>query len=272
MMAEAAKRGGRRGRTVSRVVLTIEPESLQQDSIDVAVRLARTYGAELVTVFVKGRDLFNLASLPFGATVISRSGQVRRVDPAALDDRLELLARQARERLARAAGSGIRWSFRTATGYTEQIAAGEAAAGDLLTICSRTARGVGGAADALACSLLLLGRGMCRDRPVVALFEGDTALLAVAREMAAAFGKELVVLVALGGDAARRRRSARAWLARRGLPATVRVSDAEGVALAREIAALAPGLLVAGRAAPASRGLREAYAAADEPPATLLVS
>jgi hypothetical protein len=260
---------------VARVVLTIEPESLERESIDAAVRLARAYDAELSTVFVKTSDLMNLASLPFGATLIGRSGQVRRMDRAAMDFRLERIAGQARELLSRTAGGTVKWRFRTVTGHPGQVAAGEARAGDLLAVCSRTVRrlGEGDAEDRLACSVLLLGAGVRRDRPVVALFEGDTALLQVALEMARAFSRPLMVHVPAGTDAARLRRNARAWLSRRGLRSSVRAAAVDDpAALARELDALAPGLLIMARTAPAATALRPLLEASPQPPALLLVS
>ncbi len=264
----------RRGRRPPvRIVLTLEPESLGGGAIDTAVRLARAYGAELSAVFVKTTGMLTMVSLPFGGTVISRSGLALRIDRRALDHRLDRLARQAQAALARAAGDRVRWSFRTATGYTEQVAALEALPGDLFAICSRTARQVCEAMDAHACSLLLLGDGVARDRPVIALFEGDTALLAAAHEMAEALGKELLVVLPAGPAVPRWRRSARGWLDRRGLAARVLQSGlADGAALAGELARLAPGLVVMGRQAPAGAAVRRVYEGAGRGVPLLLVS
>jgi hypothetical protein len=260
----------RRRTAIARVVLTLEPESLRGEAIDTAVRLARAYGAELAAVFVKTADLINMASMPFGATVIGAGGTRRRIDRAELEYRLDRLARDAEALLARSAG-GVRWTFRTAIGHTEQVAAGAAGSGDLLAVCSRTARHV--AETAAAGALLLLGDGVRRDRPVVALFEGDTAVLAAAAEAARAFGKELVVVLPGGGETARRRRSARGWLERRGLAARLAVAaGAGGGELAAELAALAPGLLVLARAQPAGHAVRHALEAGRSSIPLLLVS
>lgn len=267
----AARKPGRRRRVVSRIVLTIEPESAGGEAIDTAVRLARAYEAELVALFVKTSDMMNMVSLPFGAVVTSRGGVTRVIDRTMLEQRLDRLAHQAEAALARAA-SGVRWSFRTTTGHTEQVAASEALQGDLLAICSRTARHVSEAVGAMACSLLLLGDGMGRDRPVIALFEGDTVVLAAAREVAAAFGKELAVVLPHGMDA-RARRRATDWLARRGLPTRLlQFSDPDGAALAAELVELGPGLLVMGRDAAASRQVQQAFETARRPLPLLLVS
>jgi hypothetical protein len=269
--APPPKASGRRHRPVSRVVLTIEAESLGGEAIDTAVRLARAYGAELIALFVKTSDMMNMVSLPFGASLTSRSGVTRVIDRAALEQRLDRLARQAEQLVARSA-SGVRWSFRTATGHTEQVAAREALQGDLLAICSRTARRVSDTVGALSCSLLLLGEGMGRDRPVIALFEGDTAVLAVAREMAEAFGKELAVALPHGIDARARRRG-RDWLARRGLsPRMLASTRPDGAALAAELAGLKPGLLVMERGGVAARQVQQAYEAARRGVPLLLVS
>lgn len=267
----ATRKRGRRRRVVSRIVLTIEPESAGGEAIDTAVRLARAYEAELVALFVKTSDMMNMVSLPFGAVVTSRGGVTRVIDRTMLEQRLDRLAHQAEAALARAA-SGVRWSFRTATGHTEQVAASEALQGDLLAICSRTARHVSEAVGALACSLLLLGDGMGRDRPVITLFEGDTVVLGAAREVAAAFGKELAVVLPHGMDA-RARRRATDWLARRGLPTRLlQFSDPDGAALAAELVELGPGLLVMGRDAAASRQVQQAFETARRPLPLLLVS
>ncbi len=265
------RKAGRRRRVVSRVVLTIEAESLGGEAIDTAVRLARAYEAELVALFVKTSDMMNMVSLPFGGAVTSRGGVTRMIDRTMLDHRLDRLAHQAEAALARAA-SGVRWSFRTATGYTEQVAAREALQGDLLAICSRTARHVSDAVGAMACSLLLLGDGMGRDRPVIALFEGDTGVLGVAREMADAFGKELAVVLPHGMDAPARRR-ATDWLSRRGLATRLlQFSEPDGAALAAELADLRPGLLVMDRDAAASRRVQRTFETERRPVPLLLVS
>lgn len=270
------RKAGRKRHVVSRVVLTIEAESLGGEAIDTAVRLARAYEAELVALFVKTSDMMNMVSLPFGAVVTSRAGVTRVIDRTMLDHRLDRLAHQAEAALARAA-SGVRWSFRTTTGHTEQVAASEALQGDLLAICSRTARHVSDAVGAMPCSLLLLGdgldsRGRGRDRPVIALFEGDTGVLGAAREVAAAFGKELAVVLPHGMDA-RARRRATDWLSRRGLPTRLlQFSDPDGAALAAELARLGPGLLVMGRDAAASRQVQQAFETAHRPLPLLLVS
>jgi len=265
------RRTGRKRRVVSRVVLTIEPESLGGEAIDTAIRLARAYEAELVALFVKTSDMMNMVSMPFGGTVISRGGVTRSIDRTMLDHRLEHLARQAEALLARRA-AGVRWSFRTATGHTEQVAAHEALQGDLIAICSRTARQVSQAIGALACSVLLLGDGVSRDRPVVALFEGDTGVLGVAREMAKAFGKELAVVLPHGMDARARRRGTD-WLSRRGLPTRLlQFSDTDGAALAAELTDLRPGLLVMARDAAASRQVQRTFETERRPVPLLLVS
>ncbi|MEN3952447.1 hypothetical protein [Iodidimonas sp. SYSU 1G8] len=269
----APARPRRSHRPPARIVLTLEPESLGGGAIDTAVRLARAYGAELAAVFVKTSGMLAMVSLPFGGTVISRSGLSLTIDRGGLDHRLDRLARQAQATLARAAGDRVRWSFRTATGYTEQVAALEALPGDLFAICSRTARQVCEAMETHACSLLLLGDGVARDRPVIALFEGDTALLVAARDMAEALGKELLVVLPSGPAAPRWRRSVRGWLDRRGLSARVLQSSlAEGAALAGELARLAPGLLVMGRQAPAGASVRGVYESAGRGVPLLLVS
>jgi hypothetical protein len=195
----------------------------------------------------------------------------RIIDRGMLDHRLDRLARQAEQLLARSA-TGVRWSFRITTGHTEQVAAREALQGDLLAICSRTARGVSDTIGAMACSLLLLGDGMGRGRPVIALFEGDVSVLGVARDMAQAFGKELMVVLPHGMDA-RTRRRAHDWLARRGLPTRLlQFSQPDGAALASEIAGLRPGLLVMDRDGAASRGVQHAFESGRRSVPLLLVS
>jgi hypothetical protein len=273
MMAEAAepRRSGRKRRQVARVVLTIEPESLGGAAIETAVQLARAYHAELLAVFIKTSDMINMASMPFGARVISRSGVTRAIDRSMLDHRLDHLAHQAEALLARAA-HGVRWSFRTTTGHTEQVVAGEALHGDLVAICSRTARQVSETVGAMACSLLLLGDGVSHDQPVVVLFEGDTGVLGLAQEMADTFGADLGIVLPPGAGA-RARRSVLGWLARRGLTARLMQSSAEdGTVLAGELTNLGPGLLVMERDGPVSRGVQQAYEAVRRSVPLLLVS
>ncbi len=265
-----AGKQGRKRRAVSRVVLTIEPESIGGEAIDTAVRLARAYGAELVAVFVKTSDMMNMVSLPFGAVVTSLGGVTRIIDRGMLDHRLDRMARQAEALLARSA-SGVRWSFAIASGHTEEVAAGTALRGDLLAVCSRTTRHIAETVDA-ACSLLLLGDGLAAARPVIALYEGDTGVLGAAREMAEAFGRELGVVLPHGLDVRARRRGLD-WLARRGAAAQLmQFSSPDAAALAAEIAGMRPGLLVMGRGGAAAGAVRHALEDSRKAMPLLLVS
>ena len=211
-----------RKRRTGRVLLTLDPETLRGDLIETAVGLARAYDAELVTMFVKTADIVNMAALPFETTVITRTGRTRTINTMDLDRQLDRQAQQAEALVARTAGK-VRWSFRVATGHLEQVVAEHAEDFDLLTICGSTAGRVRPSSAPGNAALLLLGDGLRRKRPVVAVYEGDAAVLATALRISNEFNTPLIVAL-VADDRANRtrlRRNVRAWLSRRRLTATM---------------------------------------------------
>ncbi|MFN3233476.1 MAG: hypothetical protein ACE363_15145 [Alphaproteobacteria bacterium] len=235
-----------RKRRTGRVLLTLDPETLRGELVETAVGLARAYDAELVIMFVKTADMINMAALPFETTVVTRTGHARTIRTADLDRQLDRQAREAEALVARAAGT-VRWSFRVATGHVEQVVAEHATEFDLLTVCGSTARRVRRHPAPGHAALMLLGDGLRRHRPVVAVYEGDATVLATAHRISKEFGTPLIVAL-IADDRANRtrlRRNARAWLSRRQLNATM--IEPEPDKTVETLQQLKPGLIAVGR-------------------------
>jgi len=244
-------------RRTGRILLTLDPDTLRDDLIDTAVRLARAYEAELVTLFVKASDLINMASLPFETTVIGPGGRLRTIDTGSLDRRLNQLAQQAEQIVARRAGN-LPWSFRVATGHVEQIISEQAGEFDLLTVCCRTTSRIRASAASLPTALLLLGDGLRHNRPVVAVFDGDTDNLATAQRIAQAFELPLKIVVGASDEAekTRLRSDLRGWLSENGVSAEL--LEAAPEALAHKVHDLRPGLVIISRGSPLGAPLHDA--------------
>ena len=97
---------------IRRVILALEPPGIQQASLELALQLARSYGAELAGLLIEDMNLLRAAALPFTSEILWRDAGERRLDTDQLDRSLRAAAERLKEILARRAQtSGVRWSF-----------------------------------------------------------------------------------------------------------------------------------------------------------------
>jgi len=95
-----------------RILLALEPPGIQQASLELALQLARAYGAELAGLLIEDMNLLRAAALPFTSEVLWRDAGERRLDPNQLDRSLRAEAERLKGILAqRAQTVGVRWSF-----------------------------------------------------------------------------------------------------------------------------------------------------------------
>lgn len=223
--------------------------------------LAARLRADLEGVFVEDADLQRMAGLPF-ARVVAPGTVARAFDPETFERLMRSAAATARAAVeAEARARAIPFSFRTVRGVAAAALPENVARGDLVVV-EHAAFGAAGWQAVRACrgSVLYVRPEARRGGEVLVLARdvlGDGAaadvLLGAAAELAAASARPLVLLLH-DGDGERRRR-AEDVLARRapGVPARVRVLDAEAGAdrapLADVVRGVRGGILVASPAA-----------------------
>ena len=99
---------------IRRILLAFEPSGIHQASLDLALQLARAYGAELAGLLIEDLNLLRAAALPFTSEILWQDAGERRFDPELLDRRLRAEAKRLKGMLARQAQTvGVRWSFRS---------------------------------------------------------------------------------------------------------------------------------------------------------------
>lgn len=231
----------RNGLSVRRILLPLDSSTLSRRTLEIAADLAGTFEAELVGMFVKEANLLNLAELPFTRIIDQRSGERRELSRDSMEQALDALSEKARAMLSDLARQKqIAWSFQVRTGEPMEAAVAESGQFDLVAVGSqlcaraRAALSPKGPKHAIRAgsALFLLERDVERERPVLAFYEGSSAVLAAAMRLSATLhGPLRVIAVAESEDLAKRRqRNARAWLARRGVSASVDAGVAKGAA------------------------------------------
>lgn len=228
-----------KGRDISvrRILLPLDSSDLNRRTIELAADMAGAFEAELVGVFVKEANLLNLAELPFARIIDRRSGERRALSRGGMERALDALSERARNALIEAAQrKRVSFSFQVKTGEPLEAAVEMAAQFDIVAVSGQlcaSARAVlasktRGHEIAPGRTLFLVERDMAPERPVLALYEGNLAVLAAAVRLAATLGAPLQILAVAETDdlAKRRQRNARAWLARRRNAATVGATTA----------------------------------------------
>ena len=191
----------RREPKVRRIVVTLEPDSVDTRLVQNAARLARAYDAELVGLFVKVQELLDLAELPFSRTVVSTTGTIQQLDRGHMDSALDQLARKARRQLSeQAERHQVQWSFQTQTGHCEEVVAGIATANDLVAL----APGPAGSLQHPP-AITVTHAALARAQSVTVMYEGDASLLAVAHRFADSLSAPLTIMIA-AADATERAR------------------------------------------------------------------
>jgi len=99
---------------IRRILLALEPSGIHQASLELALQLARTHGAELACLLIEDMNLLRAAALPFTSEILWRDAEERTLDPVHLERRLRAEAERLKGMLARRAETvGVRWSFRS---------------------------------------------------------------------------------------------------------------------------------------------------------------
>lgn len=99
---------------IRRILLAFELSGIHQASLELALQLARAYGAELAGLLIEDLNLMRAAALPFTSEILWQDAGERRLDPEQLERRLRAEAERLKGMLARSAETaGVRWSFRS---------------------------------------------------------------------------------------------------------------------------------------------------------------
>jgi hypothetical protein len=253
----------------------MEPGIVDPKVIANAANLAQTYGAELVGLFVKIQDFVNLADLPFTQTVVASTGQIRPLDKSSMEKMLNNMAARARKGLSeQATRRQLRWSFQAYTGHPEDIVAAHTTSTDIVSlagVASPTLRKT--AEKKQPPAMVITRRGLAGERPLMVVYEGQAATLAVGQRIASSLGVNMSVLVASEHDAdkARFRKNARAWLRRNHASAIVDLLDqSDRKTLMQRLGVARPGLVVLSSEGPIGRQMR-AQLESEEPDTPLLL-
>lgn len=243
-MADAAVR-------IRRVLAALDPCEAEPADLEALARLARGLNAELVGLFLEDASLVAAADLPV-TYVLSAGGEGRMaVDSAAMRRALRIAAGEARERLAAAAARWeVKWSFEVAPTAEARQALARLGAEDLVAVAaSRTRRSAPARrASALyveksACAVMVLRREGQPRQPLAVVYEGETAVLDVARDLARIYERPLLVLIApsRGADAEAAQGRVAAWLRQAGVSGRVHTlgsgAEAEIIGCLRAVSA-----------------------------------
>jgi hypothetical protein len=233
--------------TVSRVVVTIEPDGLDPVLIANAARLAHAYDAELVGLFVKVQDYLNMAELPFTRAVVASTGQIRPLNKARMEKALDDMAARAKRGVSeQAVQRKLQWSFQTVIGHAEDIVCDHTTSTDIVSLSGGTALTMRKtAAGTSRPAMMITRRGLAGRRPVMVVYEGQTATLSVGRRIATSLGVGLSVMIGADHADARAalRKNAQAWLQRHQMSAELYICD-QDADLMTQLALYHPGLVV----------------------------
>jgi hypothetical protein len=233
---------------IRRVLVAVRPMDRPDEVVDIATRLAATFGAELSGHFVKDRDLINFAALSFTRRIDMKTGALETLEPDMMERALAVHADAARRILAaRAAAHRLQWSFETITAPVLEALGGLCQAPGLVVatldgdrhppMFERQLAELVGSVPA-ASPVFLLRTGQPIHGPVVAT--ADERALAYADRLAEEFGQPLIVLARSDAEQARVAEQA----ARLTTPVRIELVTAGGTKLPDPFAC---GLLVIGR-------------------------
>lgn len=242
-----------------RILVALDDGDIAGALLDAAVRLAARRHAELVGVYVEEAAMLESLGLPFVRTFRDAARGWEAAEPSDLLRAFRVQAARLRRQLeTRAAVKRIAWTFSVRRGTpTTEIAASVANPDDLLIVgaarhAGPAVRELGSTAEWLAgrmdTALLVMRPG--EPASVVAIFDGDTAVLATAGDLAAAYAVPLRIAVPVDADESSPSvaAAARRWLTDRGMTGDVEIlSGGDAEARRRGFAALQPGLAVINR-------------------------
>jgi nucleotide-binding universal stress UspA family protein len=194
---------------IRRILIAFDATRESLAALEAAAALAARLGVELAGIFIEDEDVVSLAGLPFAREVSFGAHAQRPLDPATVEREFRAIAREARERLERAANrSRVRWSFRVVRGHLERELLGAAQTSDMVAVGKAArppapGRRLGAAARALARggsgAVLLAEAGVAApDHRIAVSYDASACAqraLAVAARLARASGTTLDVLV-----------------------------------------------------------------------------
>lgn len=242
----------------SRVTLAISGSADAADMIEAAGRLARAAGARLHGLLVEDTTLFDLAQLPFSASIASGPLPARKpLTALGLEEAFAKQERILRQLIAATAGSGdLDWTFERRRGGMADIvlSAGE---DELLLVCSDVATdeaeiafaSIGSRRESIGGFGILKPRALKTSGPVLAIVGGSPATaqaLMLAQKVAVGVERPFeFLLLAKGNDKVAELRDWLKTTAKERVPAspTVVVEGSED-ALKSEILRVRPTLIV----------------------------
>jgi hypothetical protein len=242
-----------------RILIALAPEAPSEAIFEPVFKIALRNRTPVECVCIEDTRLLDIAGLPKSQFIHAYSHKPSPLDETLVRRAMRVTSVRARERFeATITRTSISWTFRTRQAALLSEAFGDAAPGDLIVVPlldrARNAAQVRGLIDAvtsrIAASLLVLNEAGIPDASVLAVFDGDRADLAAARDLAADFGCPLTVF-AVGDDSETAQGLAHeveSFLEEAGQTATVRtIVLHEAGDLSEAILDAAPGTLVLDR-------------------------
>jgi hypothetical protein len=242
-----------------RILIALAPEAPSETIFEPVFKIALRGRTPVECICIEDSRLLDIAALPQSRFIHTHSHESSPLDEPMVRRAMRVASGRARERFeATITRTSISWTFRTRQAALLSEAFSDAAAGDLIVVPllrgARNQAQVRGLIDAvtgqIAASLLVLNETGAPDRSVLAVFDGDRADLAAARDLAVDFGCPLTVF-AVDDDtksAQDRAHEVQAILDEFGQAASVRTIVLQGIEdLNQAILEAAPGTLVLDR-------------------------
>lgn len=191
-----------------RILIALAPEAPSEAIFEPVFKIAQRNLTPVECVCIEDTRLLDIAGLPQSQFIHAYSHEPSPLDETLVRRAMRVTSVRARERFeATISRTSISWTFRTRQAALLSEAFSDAAPGDLVVVPllrgARNAVQVRGLVDAvtsrITASLLVLNEAGAPDRSVLAVFDGDRADLAAARDLAADFGCPLTVF-AVGED------------------------------------------------------------------------
>ncbi len=103
---------------MSRLVLTLQPDTIDQLKLERCVRLAAELGLELEALLIEDQDLITVAGLPFCQEVIRHSARCRQLSTHRLENTTRQLSLSLQQQLRRLTQqSAVHWGLRVYRGH-----------------------------------------------------------------------------------------------------------------------------------------------------------
>ncbi|HEU0188295.1 MAG TPA: universal stress protein [Gallionellaceae bacterium] len=193
-----------RDQDAGRIVLALDLSPRSRVALEMAAVLAAALDVELVGVFVEDINLLHLCGLPFTREVGLFSPGLRRFSVQEVERELNREAADVRQQLAdTAARLGLRWSFQVARGQIAAELFALANEPDLVVLGKRARTGAMSLGDFFAAPGRAATQLVAASGAVLAVYDGSPTgrrALELARQIAAANGRELKVLVEAASD------------------------------------------------------------------------